>query len=66
MSLKNSNDTIGNRTRDLPVCSEVLVYRVVVYNLILWLILRKRYAVNIRFIDSFHISYTPNQIFDTN
>jgi len=20
MSLKNSNDTIGNRTRDLPVC----------------------------------------------
>jgi len=21
MSLKNSNDTIGNRTRDLPVCS---------------------------------------------
>jgi hypothetical protein len=25
MSLKNSNDTIGNRTRDLPVCSVVLV-----------------------------------------
>jgi len=24
MSLKNSNDTIGNRTRDLPVCSVVL------------------------------------------
>ena len=23
MSLKNSNDTIGNRTRDLPVCSAV-------------------------------------------
>ena len=23
MSLKNSNDTIGNRTRDLPVCSVV-------------------------------------------
>ena len=23
MSLKNSNDTIGNRTRDLPVCSIV-------------------------------------------
>ena len=23
MSLKNSNDTIGNRTRDLPVCSLV-------------------------------------------
>jgi len=21
MSMKNSNDTIGNRTRDLPVCS---------------------------------------------
>jgi len=26
MSLKNSNDTIGNRTRDLPVCSVVLLY----------------------------------------
>jgi len=26
MSLKNSNDTIGNRTRDLPVCSVVLVH----------------------------------------
>jgi len=24
MSLKNSNDTIGNRTRDLPACSAVL------------------------------------------
>jgi len=23
MSLKNSNDTIGNRTRDLPACSVV-------------------------------------------
>jgi hypothetical protein len=23
MSMKNSNDTIGNRTRDLPVCSTV-------------------------------------------
>jgi hypothetical protein len=23
MSLKNSNDTIGNRTRNLPVCSVV-------------------------------------------
>ena len=26
MSLKNSNDTIGNRTRDLPVCSVVYIY----------------------------------------
>jgi hypothetical protein len=25
MSLKNSNDAIGNRTRDLPVCSVVHV-----------------------------------------
>ena len=24
MSMKNSNDTIGNRTRDPPVCSAVL------------------------------------------
>jgi hypothetical protein len=24
MSMKNSNDTIGNRTRDFPVCSAVL------------------------------------------
>ena len=24
MSLKNSNDTIGNRTRDLPVCRLIL------------------------------------------
>jgi hypothetical protein len=23
MSIKNSNDTIGNRSRDLPVCSTV-------------------------------------------
>jgi hypothetical protein len=23
MSMKNSNDTIGNQTRDLPVCSAV-------------------------------------------
>jgi hypothetical protein len=23
MSMKNSNDTIGNRSRDLPVCSAV-------------------------------------------
>jgi len=23
MSMKNSNDTIGNRTRDLPTCSTV-------------------------------------------
>jgi hypothetical protein len=23
ISMKNSNDTIGNRTRDLPTCSEV-------------------------------------------
>jgi len=23
MSMKNSNDTIGNRTRDLPACSAV-------------------------------------------
>jgi hypothetical protein len=31
MSMKNSNDTIGNRSRDLPVCSAVpqpLRYRV--------------------------------------
>jgi hypothetical protein len=26
MSLKNSNDTNGNRTSDLPVCSEVNYY----------------------------------------
>jgi hypothetical protein len=26
MSLKNSNDTIGNRTRDLPVSSVVLCF----------------------------------------
>ena len=26
MSLKNSNDTIGNRTRDLTVCSVVHLY----------------------------------------
>ena len=26
MSLKNSNDTIGNRTRDLLVCSVVTYY----------------------------------------
>jgi len=25
MSLKNSSDTIGNRTRDLPVCSKASV-----------------------------------------
>jgi hypothetical protein len=25
MSLKNSNDTIGNQTRDLPVCSALTV-----------------------------------------
>lgn len=43
-----------------------LVYRVVVYNLFLWLIIRTRNVVNIRFIDSFHISYAPTQIFDTN
>jgi hypothetical protein len=24
MSMKNSNDTIGNRTRELPACSAVL------------------------------------------
>jgi hypothetical protein len=24
MSMKNSNDTIGNRTRDISACSEVL------------------------------------------
>jgi hypothetical protein len=24
MSMKNSNDTIGNRTRDVPACSAVL------------------------------------------
>jgi hypothetical protein len=23
MTMKNSNDTIGNRTRDLPSCSEI-------------------------------------------
>jgi len=23
MSMKNSNDTIGNRTRDIPACSAV-------------------------------------------
>jgi hypothetical protein len=23
MSMKNSNDTVGNRSRDLPVCSAV-------------------------------------------
>ena len=25
MSMKNSNDTIGNRSRDLPVCSVVQI-----------------------------------------
>ena len=30
MSLKNSNDTIGNRTRDLPVCSVVQVSKYVI------------------------------------
>jgi hypothetical protein len=25
MSMKNSNDTIGNRSRDLPVCSAVYI-----------------------------------------
>jgi hypothetical protein len=25
MSIKNSNDTIGNRTRDLPACSAVKI-----------------------------------------
>jgi hypothetical protein len=28
VSLKNSNDTIGNRTRDLPVCSLVHAFTV--------------------------------------
>jgi hypothetical protein len=28
MSMKNSNDTIGNRTRDPPVCSAVPRHRV--------------------------------------
>ena len=27
MSMKNSNDTIGNRTRDLPDCTFVLIQR---------------------------------------
>ena len=33
MSLKNSSDTIGNRTRDLPVCSVVqkVEYRTLCY-----------------------------------
>jgi hypothetical protein len=25
MSIKNSNDTIGNRTRDLPACSAMFI-----------------------------------------
>ena len=32
MSLKNSNDAIGNRTRDLPVCSVVHVRNITDYN----------------------------------
>ena len=32
MSLKNSNETIGNRTRDLPVCSVVLAAKVLLPN----------------------------------
>jgi hypothetical protein len=28
MSMKKSSDTIGNRTRDLPVCSAVVLVRV--------------------------------------
>ena len=33
MSLKDFNDTIGNRTRDLPVCSAVItvIYTVYIY-----------------------------------
>jgi hypothetical protein len=26
MSMKNSNDTIGNRTRDLPACNTLEIY----------------------------------------
>ena len=32
MSLENSNDTIGNRTRDLPVCSVVQRKRDILMN----------------------------------
>jgi hypothetical protein len=32
MSLKNSNDTIGNRTRDLPVCSVVQLQSYIIKN----------------------------------
>jgi hypothetical protein len=48
MTLKNSNDIIGNRTRDLPVCSVVLnhyatahprlnIYQVINHKVVLYL-----------------------------
>jgi hypothetical protein len=36
MSMKNSDHTIGNRTRDLPACS-VVVYKVMGKNVVNWL-----------------------------
>jgi hypothetical protein len=36
MSMKNSNDPIGNRTRDLPACSAVR-HRVLLYNSLTYL-----------------------------
>ena len=31
MSIKNFNDTIGNRTRDLLACSAVCIYKSIIY-----------------------------------
>jgi len=33
MSLKNSNDTIGNRTHDLPVCCVVRLFLIGIFNI---------------------------------
>jgi hypothetical protein len=41
MSMKNSNDTIGNRTRDLPVCSTVTVKNLPIVKLQVWNMLKE-------------------------
>jgi hypothetical protein len=62
MSMKNSNDTIGNRTRDLPSCSAVLQPtappRAPIFSQRLFKILMNPLLeVNIQECTTFHLTY---------
>ena len=61
ISIKNSNDTIGNRTRDLPSCSAVLTSPLYI-NIILPVVLYGSESCPVTFREEFRLRVFENRV----